>query len=210
MLPFYLFNVLCLRTFQCFKILLFPLHCKTITMADIELGIGSRVKHPEFGEGVVINIKPKTYLVVFMQRGRIEVAKSYVNLEILEAVEPESDLVSLADVERIVTNIIKKYSDLQETVPMGSRWTGGKMVLQPANSAHKPKEIPIDALFNKIVMLRDRLRVLEQRINAHEILKDEEKLNLQQYITRIYGSLTTFNVLFRDDKDHFVGEKGKE
>jgi uncharacterized radical SAM superfamily protein len=73
----------------------------------------------------------------------------------------------------------------------------------------QPKEVPIDNFFNKIIMLRDRLRVLEQRINAHEVLSDEEKINLQQYITRIYGSLTTFNVLFRNDEDHFVGERGK-
>ena len=177
-------------------------------MADIELGIGSRVRHPEFGEGVVINIKPKTYLIVFMQRGQVEVAKSYVNLEILDAVEAETDLVSFADVERIMTNIIKRYSDVQETVPMGSKWAGGKMILQPASASMKPKEVPIDAFFNKIIMLRDRLRVLEQRINAHDKLTEEDKINLQQYITRIYGSLTTFNVLFRDDKDHFVGEKG--
>lgn len=179
-------------------------------MSANDLGIGSRVRHPEFGEGVVINIKPKTYLVVFMQRGRIEVAKSYTNLEIIDAVEPETDLVSLMDVERIFTNIIKRYSDLQETVPMGARWSGGKMILQPANTGLKPKEIPIDAFFNKIIMLRDRLRVMEQRINANDKLTDEEKINLQQYLTRIYGSLTTFNVLFRDDEHHFVGEKGKE
>ena len=100
-------------------------------------------------------------------------------------------------------------SDLQETVHMGSRWTGGKMVLQPANPAHKSKDVPIDNFFNKIVMLRDRLRVMEQRVNASENLSDEEKINLQQYITRIYGSLTTFNVLFRDEENHFVGEGGK-
>lgn len=176
-------------------------------MADHEPGIGSRVRHPEFGDGVVINIKPKTYLVVFMQRGRVEVAKSYTNLEIIESVEPETDLVSLMDVEKIITNIIRRYSDVQETVPMGTKWTGGKMILQSAKPELKPKEIPIDAFFNKIIMLRDRLRVLEQRINANEKLTDEEKINLQQYITRIYGSLTTFNVLFRDEKDHFVGEK---
>ncbi len=179
-------------------------------MHDIEIGIGSRVKHPEFGEGVVINIKPKTYLVVFMQRGKIEVSKSYTNLEIIEAVEPESGLVSLMEVEKIFTNIIRRYSDIQETVPMGSRWIGGKIILQPANAAQKPKEIPIDQFFHKIVMLRDRLRVMEQRINSSDNLNEEEKLNLQQYLTRIYGSLTTFNVLFRDDEHHFVGEKGKE
>lgn len=179
-------------------------------MADQELGIGSRVRHPEFGEGVVINIKPKTYLVVFMQRGKIEVAKSYTNLEVIDFMEPETDLISLADVERIMTNLIKRYSDIQETVPMGAKWTGGKMILQPANLNLKPKEVPIDTFFNKIVMLRDRLRVLEQRVNAHDKLTEEDKVNLQQYITRIYGSLTTFNVFFRDDKDHFVGEKGSK
>jgi hypothetical protein len=179
-------------------------------MSENDLGIGSRVRHPEFGDGVVINIKPKTYLVVFMQRGRIEVAKTYTGLEVIDSVEPETDLVSLMDVERIFTNIIRKYSDVQETVPMGSKWTGGKMILQPANLAMKPKEIPIDVFFNKIIMLRDRLRVMEQRINAHDKMTEEEKVNMQQYITRIYGSLTTFNVLFRDDEHHFVGEKGKE
>jgi hypothetical protein len=176
-------------------------------MSDQELGIGSRVRHPEFGEGVVINIKPKTYLIVFMQRGKIEVSKSYVNLEVTDLVEPETDLVSLMDVERIMTNIIKRYSDLQETVSIGSKWLGGKMILQPASAALKPKEVPIDAFFHKITMLRDRLRVLEQRINSNDKLAEDEKINLQQYITRIYGSLTTFNVLFRDDDDHFVGEK---
>ncbi|MFZ9943500.1 MAG: hypothetical protein ACO3O0_07825 [Bacteroidia bacterium] len=178
-------------------------------MSDMEPGIGSRVRHTEFGEGVIINVKPKTYIIVFMQRGRTEVAKSYTGLEIMDAVEPEEGLVTLQDVERIVTNIIKRHSDLQETVHMGSRWTGGKLVLHPANAGLKSKEVPIDNFFNKIVMLRDRLRVMEQRINASENLSDEEKINLQQYITRIYGSLTTFNVLFRDDDDHFVGEKGK-
>lgn len=176
-------------------------------MSDQEVGIGSRVRHPEFGEGVVINIKPKTYLVVFMQRGKIEVSKSYTNLEITDLVEPETDLVSLKDVEKIFTSIIKRYSDLQETVPMGAKWLGGKMILQPASPTLKPKEVPIDAFFHKITMLRDRLRVLEQRINSNDKLAEEEKINLQQYITRIYGSLTTFNVLFRDDADHFVGEK---
>lgn len=179
-------------------------------MSDLELGIGSRVRHPEFGEGVVINVKPRTYHIVFINRGRIEVSKSYAALETIEQVETEEGQVTLADVERILTNIIRKYSDVQETVQMGAKWAGGKLVLQPANTALKGKEIPIDVFFNKIIMLRDRLRVMEQRINAHDKLSEEDKVNLQQYLTRIYGSLTTFNVLFKDDEDHFVGEKGKE
>lgn len=82
------------------------------------------------------------------------------------------------------------------------------MLLQPADKTQKPKEVPIDAFFHKIVMLRDRLRVLEQQVNAHKQLSDEDKVNLQQYITRIYGSLTTFNVLFKNKEQWFVGEKG--
>jgi hypothetical protein len=84
------------------------------------------------------------------------------------------------------------------------------MILQPADRNVQGKEIPIETFFHKIVMLRDRLRVMEQRINAHEKLTDEDKVNMQQYITRIYGSLTSFNILFKFPHDHFVGEKGKE
>ncbi|MBK7683242.1 MAG: hypothetical protein IPJ26_12610 [Bacteroidetes bacterium] len=174
-----------------------------------ELGIGSRVKHPEFGIGVVINVKPKTYTVVFNEKGRLEISKSFNALEIIDAVEADTDLISFSEVERVFTNIIKKHSDLQETVPLGNKWLGGKIILVPGQAGLQPKEVPIDAFFNKIIMLRDRLRVMEQRINASENLNEEEKINLQQYLTRIYGSLTTFNVLFKDDKDHFVGERGK-
>jgi len=81
------------------------------------------------------------------------------------------------------------------------------MILKPGDSTLKEKEIPVETFFHKIVMLRDRLRVMEQRINAHKILTDEDKIDLQQYITRIYGSLTTFNVLFKHQSDQFVGEK---
>lgn len=175
-----------------------------------ELGIGSRIKHPEFGTGVIINVKPRTYIVVFTERGKIEVAKSYHNIEVIEAVEPTDDPVSMAEVERIFTQIIKRYSDVQETVPMGNKWAGGKIILQPAGTSHKPKEIPIDIFFNKIIMLRDRLRVMEQRINSHDKLTEEDKVNLQQYLTRIYGSLTTFNILFKEDEHHFTGEKGSK
>jgi len=179
-------------------------------MIDEELGIGSRLRHPEFGEGVVINVKTKTYTVVFIQRGEIEISKAYNALELIEAKEADTDLISMADIERSLINIIKKYSDIQETVLLGNRWLGGKIIMQPGDTGLKPKEIPIDVFFNKIIMLRDRLRVMEQRINAHDKLTEEDKINLQQYLTRIYGSLTTFNVLFKNTEDQFVGEKGKE
>jgi hypothetical protein len=82
--------------------------------------------------------------------------------------------------------------------------------LQPGDKNMASKEIPIDTFFHKIVMLRDRLRVMEQRINSNDKMTDEEKVNMQQYITRIYGSLTTFNVLFKFPHDNFVGDKSKE
>jgi hypothetical protein len=103
--------------------------------------------------------------------------------------------------------VLEEQSALQEIVPLGEKWMGGNMLLQPANLSLKPKEIPIESFFHKIVMLRDRLRVLEQNINSHTVLTDEEKVNLQQYITRIYGSLTTFNILFADKDHYFVGAK---
>ncbi len=83
------------------------------------------------------------------------------------------------------------------------------MSLQPANTELKPKEIPIEAFFHKIVMLRDRLRVLEQNINSNQKLSDEDKVHIQQYITRSYGSLTTFNILFSEKEHYFVGAKTK-
>jgi hypothetical protein len=92
-------------------------------------------------------------------------------------------------------------------VRLAPKWEGGSIVLKPGDPGTAPKEVPLDALLHKIVMIRDRLRVLEQKINANEKLTDAEKVDMQQYVTRCYGSLTTFNVLFRDEKDRFVGEK---
>jgi hypothetical protein len=83
-------------------------------------------------------------------------------------------------------------------------------VLKPGDPAAQSKEIPLDALLHKVVMIRDRLRVLEAKLNAHEKLSDAEKVDLQQYVTRCYGSLTTFNVLFKEEKDRFVGDRGEK
>ena len=179
-------------------------------MEDLDLGIGSRVKHPEFGDGVVVNIKSRTYTIVFMRSGKIEVSKNANALEIVERIEPDTDMVSMLEIERVLTNIIKRHSDIQETVPMHGKWIGGKMSLTPGNPSLSGKIIPMESFFHKIVMLRDRLRVMEQKINANTKMNDEEKVDLQQYITRIYGSLTTFNVLFKNPEEQFIGEKGKD
>jgi hypothetical protein len=170
------------------------------------LGIGSRIRHKEFGDGVVINVKSATYIIVFINSGKKEISHSHP-LDVIEEEEPADDLVSLADMERSLTNILRKWADMQEVVPLGDKWRGGVLIMQPGDKNLKPKEMPIDALFHKVVMVRDRMRTLEQRVNASS-MTDEEKVSCQQYITRCYGSLTSFNVLFKRPEDQFIGDKG--
>jgi len=174
-------------------------------MDNLIFGIGTRVRHEKFGAGVVIQVWPDNYEIVFIDYGVKQIIHGADQLEIIEYCSPEPDELSFAKVEKLMVKILRKFSDVQETVELGERWTGGKMILQPGTEGLQNKEIPIETFFHKIVMVRDRLRVLEQRVNASK-LSDEEKVDIQQYITRIYGSLTTFNVLFAEKEDYFVGE----
>ena len=171
------------------------------------LGIGSRIHHSEFGKGVITNVSPKEYWVTFIENG-LETIAIDSEFEILEAVENEVDTVSFYDVEKSLLQILKKWADISEIVPIADKWKGGKIILDPGQPGLASKEIPIDTFFHKIIMVRDRLRVMEQKINASSI-EEIEKIELQQYITRIYGSLTTFNVLFKTPTHYFVGDKTK-
>lgn len=138
------------------------------------------------------------------------VGKEYDKWQIVERIEPEA-AVSFTEAEQSLMRILRAWSGISlENVPLGDRWKKGKMVLQSDDSSVPAKEIPIETFFHKIVMMRDRLRVLEQNINAHKKLEDEDKVNLQQYITRCYGSMTTFNFLFKNREDYFTGESSKE
>ena len=172
------------------------------------LGIGSRIAHPEFGKGVVTNVTSKHYWVTFINDG-LETIALDDPFEIIEAVEDEVDSVSFSEVEHSLIAILKRWSDTGKISAIAPKWKGGTLTLSPGDSNLSNKEIPIDTFFHKIVMVRDRIRVMEQKINSSQNLSDQEKVDLQQYITRIYGSLTTFNILFNVKSDHFVGEKTK-
>ena len=170
------------------------------------LGIGSRISHPDYGKGVVTNVSTSQYWVTFMDKG-LETIEMDDEFEVIEAVDGEVDTVSFFDVESSLVSILQKWSDATQRVAIADKWKGGNLIMEPGEAGLSTKEIPIDTFFHKIVMVRDRIRVMEQKINSSKNLDDLEKVDLQQYITRIYGSLTTFNVLFKNKSDHFVGEK---
>ncbi len=172
------------------------------------IAIGSRVRHLRYGKGIVNDDKITAWEIYFEKSGKLEVSKRSEELEFSEQLfdAPKSTL-SLKEIEKVLKFVLEQYNALEAMVPLGERWKGGTLIVQPANSELQSKEIPVEVFFHKITMLRDRLRVLEQNINSHKVLDDAEKVELQQYITRIYGSLTTFNFLFAEKNDYFVGQK---
>ncbi len=171
---------------------------------DDIMGVGSRVKHPAYGEGVIIGLDIAAYNVCFMTYGIKLVGKEYDSWEIIEKIPAEQE-ISFSEAEKSLIRILKTYNGLESKADLGDRWEGGTLELKPADPSLKSKDMPIETFFHKIIMVRDRIRVMEQRINSSK-LTEEEKINLQQYITRIYGSLTSFNILFKYKEDHFKGE----
>lgn len=178
----------------------------------MEFKQGDRVEHERYGEGIISRVSVSNYEAIFERGGKVNLAKISHGLTLLEANSnlAQHNEINYDDIYETIESILLKHNGLEHKAELGDKWIGGTMLLQPANKNLKPKEIPIEAFFHKIVMLRDRLRVLEQNINSNAALNDEEKVNLQQYITRCYGSLTTFNILFDDKKYNFVGTGGND
>ena len=171
--------------------------------------VGMQVKHPQYGNGIVRGIAEHTVDVVFDDGKRI-IDPEAAGLEAAEA------QVSVSGLDRplvpFIDEIISRTVDAlglekpDASVPeLGARWHNGKIVLHPSDPTLQTKEVPLETFFHKIVMVRNQLRVLEQKINAHEKLSDAEKVEMQQYITRCYGSLTTFNLLFKTKEGQFGG-----
>lgn len=171
------------------------------------LHIGMRVRHPQYGVGVVKTIGEATAEIHF-DEGRRTVAPEPSGLEPAEAQVSIRGLdVPLAQVvqQAVEATIQRLGLEKPESVValLGAKWHKGRAMLHPADPTLQTKEVPLDIFFHKVVMIRNNLRVLEQKINAHAQLTDGEKVDMQQYITRCYGSLTTFNLLFKEKEDQF-------
>lgn len=165
------------------------------------LGIGSIVRHLQFGTGRVVAYEPGQYVIVFRGGDTRRVAFGYDGLTVDQrAGDPEVDRIRQA-----VRDVLGDHGWIDVDLELAPRWTGGTLRLVPGRADTQPKEVPVETFFKKIVGIRDRLRVLEQKVNASASLAPEEKLELQGHITRCYGSLTTFNVLFAGDGSKIQG-----
>ncbi len=181
-----------------------------IRSMENNLGIGSKVEHPHFGKGVIVETGNESYTIWFKSQNTAKtVSKDYKELRVLDSVTgtntEDDSSISLADIEEALENVLERRLNEFQLVPMANKWNNGSLILQPADASLQPKELPIETFFHKIVMVRDRLRLIEQKINSHKGLTDEEKVDMQQYITGVYGSLTTFNVLFKETHHQFKG-----
>ncbi|MGV3772858.1 MAG: hypothetical protein ACO1QB_08150 [Verrucomicrobiales bacterium] len=174
--------------------------------------IGMKVRHAQYGEGVVKNISEHTVDVVFEDGKRILEPEASG----LKAIGTTAEITDLQVplpilIQQVVAAAVAELGlekPIGDVEKLGIRWHGGKLVMHPADSTLQTKEVPMEVFFHKIVMMRNNFRVLEQKINAHPTLTDGEKVEMQQYITRCYGSMTTFNILFRYKDDQFGGANG--
>ena len=187
--------------------------------------VGSKVYSSQYGAGEVLAVdgfgEAEKLTILFDKAGQRQVMSAfallepYVNREMAEpTLEPAGGSQApprfpTAEVKEALREVLREEMGMP-AIKMMERWRGGTMILRPGREGQKEKEVPLDDFFHKIVMLRDRLRVMEQKLNAHRGLSDADKVDLQQYITRIYGTLTTFNILFAERDDWFVGQKGDE
>ena len=171
------------------------------------LHVGMRVRHPQYGVGIVKTISEATADIQF-DDGRRTIAPEPSGTEpaeaqaLLRGLELPLNQLIQQTVGATIEKLGLQKPD-ESVAKMASRWHRGRLVFHPADPAAPGKEVPIEVFFHKIVMMRNQLRVLEQKINAHEKLEDAEKVDMQQYLTRCYGSMTTFNVLFKEKEDQF-------
>ncbi len=166
------------------------------------LGLGTIVRHRDFGRGRIVAYDEDRYVILFRGGDAKTVAFTFDGLEAEgSAGDPELDRIA-----QVVRDVLGDHGWLDVDLELGRRWVGGTLRLVPGRDDSQPKDVPIEVFLKKLVGIRDRLRVLEQKVNSHPSLAPEEKLELQGYITRCYGSLTSFNVLFGNRASWFVGQ----
>jgi hypothetical protein len=159
------------------------------------LRIGAWIEHPHFGVGRIANHLGTRYICSFPGVGLREVESHEAGIR--EVDPPQEDPIKSA-----VREVLEEYG-FGGVAELAGRWEGGEIVVRPVREDLQPHRLPVDKLFHKVVMIRDRLRVLEQKINGNKTLSSVEKAELQAYITRCYGSLTSFNFLFKRDDEKF-------
>lgn len=165
-----------------------------------QFAIGTLIQHAHLGTGRIVGFSGEFYVIHFKGDVR-NVPFSYQEMKALETTEdPDLQRIKLA-----VREVLGDYGWADADLEVNKRWLGGTLKLIPGKEDTQPKEIPIEVFIKKIIGVREKLRVLEQKINNHPTLDLADKAELQGYITRSYGSLTTFNALFSDKASHFVG-----
>lgn len=171
------------------------------------LTIGLSVRHSQYGLGTVKAISEQTAEIRFNDAVRTldpelsGLAPSEPSVTVSGLEQPLKDFVE-STIEKVVERLGIEKPDAVVS-ELGARWHKGKMALHPSDPTLQPKEVPLEVFFHKLVGVRNQLRVLEQKINSHATLTDGEKVEMQQYVTRCYGSLTTFNLLFKDKDGQF-------
>ena len=175
------------------------------------LRIGMKVRHPQYGIGVVKSLAEQTAEIAFEDEPR-KIAPGSSDLQPAEPTAAISELgMPLANLICDTAHAVVEALGLEQTDAvvegLATRWQRGSLVLQPADNSLQPKEVPLETFFHKIVMIRNNLRVLEQKVNASDKLSDADKVELQQYVTRCYGLLTTFNILFKNKDEQFSASR---
>jgi hypothetical protein len=176
-------------------------------MADFSTG--QVVHHSEFGAGKIVNIEGGRLVVNFVKAGAKFFSMAEAEARLSDtAPEGGEEGMDRDEIKDAIREVLLEEG-LTGSVPMAEKWDKGELIIKPGRPGVQEKSVPIETFFHKVVMIRNNLRVLEQNINSSKVLTDSEKVDLQQYITRCYGTLTTFNVLFADKKDWFVGMKSE-
>ncbi len=169
--------------------------------------VGMKVMHQDYGLGTVKSVSEHVADIRF-DTGLKTLSPDQSNIEPAEALAELSGLSTPLTtlINETVAATIRELGlerDDSLVAELAQRWQRGALVLRPSDPTLQSKEVPLETFFHKIVMVRNNLRVLEQKINAHEKLSDAEKVEMQQYVSRCYGSLTTFNILFKEKEGQF-------